>query len=107
MTEQAAFGRRQSDTWKAETTRMLGLIIGAITVLTIASKLFGIEVVGGDALKARVAKTEQVNLRQDTAITGVKSDIGALLQMTCRTTRRSDPEWLPSECDRVLSRAPR
>lgn len=86
---------------------MLGLIIGAITVLTVASKLFGIEVVGGAHLRDRVGGIERVNLRQDTAITGVKSDIGALLQMTCRTTRRSDPEWLPSECDRVLSRAPR
>lgn len=96
-------GRGKSDRWKVEAGRMMGLIIGAVAILTVASKLFGIEVIGGEQLKARVTNIERVNLRQDTSIAGVKTDIGALLQMTCRTTRRSDPEWLPAECDRVLS----
>lgn len=105
--ENEAFGRRGSDSWKAETGRMFALIIGAVTILTLTSRLFGIEVIGGQELKARVRYNEGVNARQDTAIQAVKSDISAVLQMTCRTTRRSDPEWIPSECDRVLSRAPR
>lgn len=101
------FGRREADSWKAEASRLIVLLLSAITILTATSKMFGIELVGGEATKARITANEKWNARQDTAIRGVQSDMGAVLQMTCRSTRRTDPDWVPFECDRVLSRTPR
>lgn len=95
---------RRGDGWLSDTGKVIAATVGIVALLSIGSRVLGVEVLGGAAIQARIAATERVNARQDTTLSKVQSEIGAVLQMTCRQTRRTDPEWLPAECDRVLSR---